>query len=285
MNELTVNMREIARDLFEKGEVRLIIGWEKGRFPWQSPPAFVTSADQVDRLIWDEFCLAGTAKYLLDDKFKPGKVGIFARGCDSRAINRLMQDGQIDKEKLYIIGICCGGMNDPVSNEPAIKCQECTQPNPVVFDLRIGDPVLEKDKPERFKAVEELERKSSDERYEYWVKQFSKCIRCYACRNICPACNCRECFVDQYRVGWQGKQNNLAENQVFGLTRAYHIGDRCIECGECARACPMDLPLMELNRKLIKDINQLFGPYKASLDTEATPPLGKYRLDDIEEFM
>jgi len=285
MSDTTVKMRDIAKDLLDKGTVHYIIGWEKGRFSNQSPPAFITSAAHADRLIWDEYCLASTAKYLLDDKFPAGKIGIFARGCDARAINRLIQDGQINRENIYIVGICCSGMKDPATGNTADKCQHCTHPNPIVYDILIGDPVPETDKPERFKAIEELEKLSPDEKHAYWSKQFEKCIRCYACRNVCPACNCRECFVDQYRVGWQGKQNNLAENQLFGLTRAYHIADRCIECGECARACPMDLPLMELNRKLIKDINQLFGPYEASLDTETTPPLAKYHLKDLEEFM
>ena len=155
----------------------------------------------------------------------------------------------------------------------------------MAFDELIGEKVPESDKPERFDAVNELEKKSPDEKYEYWAKQFDKCIRCYACRNACPACNCRECYVDQYRVGWQGKQNNRAENQVFGLTRAFHISDRCIECGECERVCPMGLPLMELNRKLIKDLNELFGPYEAGVDPEVKPPLGLYSEDDPEEFM
>jgi formate dehydrogenase subunit beta len=257
MSDLTAKMRETAKKLFEKGEVVYVIGWEKGRFPYQSPPAFITSAEDCDRLIWDEFCLAGTAKYLLDDKYPEGKIGLFVRGCDSRAVNRLLQDNQIKRENVYLIGIPCAGMKDPDTGETAKKCRECTHPNPVVFDELIGEKVPESDKPERFDAVNELEKKSPDEKYEYWAKQFDKCIRCYACRNACPACNCRECYVDQYRVGWQGKQNNRAENQVFGLTRAFHISDRCIECGECERVCPMGLPLMELNRKLIKDLNEL----------------------------
>jgi len=285
MSDVTAKMRKTARGLLEKGEVKYIIGWEKGRFPYQSPPAFITSPEDVDRLIWDEYCLAGTVKYLLDDKFPEGKIGVFVRGCDARAVNRLLQDGQIKRENCYLVGIPCGGMKDPETGEKAKKCQECTHPNPVVFDVLIGEKVPESDKPERFNAVKELEKKSPDEKYQYWAKQYDKCIRCYACRNACPACNCRECFVDQYRVGWQGKQNNRAENQFFGLTRAMHIADRCIECGECERVCPMGLPLMELNRKLVKDLNELFGPYEAGMDLEEKPPLGYFNENDPEEFM
>lgn len=285
MSDITAKMRETAKELLEKGEVKYLIGWEKGRFPNQSPPAFIDYVGDVDRLVWDDYCLAGTAKYLLDDKFPEGKIGLFVRGCDSRAVNRLIQDNQVKRENLYLVGIPCAGKKDPETGEEAKKCRECTHPNPVVFDVLIGEKVPEKDKPERFDAVNELEQKSPDEKYEYWAKQFDKCIRCYACRNVCSACNCRECYVDQHQVGWQGKQNNRAENQVFGLTRAMHIADRCIECGECERVCPMGIPLMELNRKLIKDLNELFGPYEAAVDLEVLPPLGLYKEDDPEKFM
>ncbi|WP_089609931.1 4Fe-4S dicluster domain-containing protein [Dehalobacterium formicoaceticum] len=285
MSDIQAKMQETAKDLLEKGEIKYVIGWEKGRFPNQSPPAFITSPEDANRLAWDDYCLAGTSKYLLDDKFPEGKIGVFVRGCDSRGVNRLIQDNQVKRENVYLIGIPCAGKKDPDTGEMAKKCRECTHPNPVVFDVLLGEKVPETDKPERFNDVIALEQKSPDEKYEYWAKQFDKCIRCYACRNVCPACNCRECFVDQYQVGWQGKQNNRAENQVFGLTRAYHIADRCVECGECERVCPMGLPLMELNRKLIKDLNELFGPYESGVDLEVKPPLGFYKNDDPDEYM
>ena len=285
MNEITAKMREIAKDLLAKGEVKYLIGWEKGRFANQSPPTFVHTPEQADRLIWDDYCLVGTSKYLLDNKHPEGKTGVFVRGCDSRGINRLIQDGQVKREDLYLIGIPCPGKKDPDTDAPAKKCVECPHPNPVVFDVLIGDKVAEPAKPERFDDVNALDAKTADEKYDYWAKQYDKCIRCYACRNVCPACNCRECFVDQYRVGWQGKQNNRSENQFYGLTRAFHIAGRCVECGECERACPMGIPLMELNRKIIKDLDELFGPYEASLDTVTEPPLGLFKLEDPEKYM
>ena len=48
----------------------------------------------------------------------------------------------------------------------------------------------------------------------------------------------------------------------------------------------MDLPLMKLNRKVIQDMNDLFGEFESSLSLEdTTEPLIEYRLDDVEEFM
>ncbi len=283
MSQMQEELRQKAKELLEKGEVRYIIGWGKGRFHHR-PPIFIYQAEDVDKLVWDEYCVANLGKYLLDDKFPEGKIGICVRGCDSRAVVRLVQDKQVKREDVCLIGLPCTGKVDQEGRE-LVKCRDCMHRNPPVYDIVLGEPVEEKGNPDRFKRVEELEKLSSDEKYEYWSNVFDKCIRCYACRNVCPACNCRECFVDQYRVGWQGKQKNCMQNQIFGLTRAYHIADRCIECGECERVCPVGLPLMELNRKLIKDLNSLFGPYEAGVNPDVKPPLGEYRLEDPEEYM
>ncbi|MDD4570920.1 MAG: 4Fe-4S dicluster domain-containing protein [Clostridia bacterium] len=284
MSDMQAKLRETAKKLLESGEVGYIIGWGKGRTN-KTSPVFVKEPAKVDELVWNEYCLNTLAKYTMDNMYPEKKIGLCVRGCDSRAVNRLIQDNQLKRENVYLIGLPCEGKKDPVTGEMVKKCIECMHHNPLEADVMVGEPVQEKGYPDRFKDVEAMEALSADERYEFWAKQYDKCIRCYACRNVCPACNCRECYVDQYRVGWQGKQNNRAENQVYGLTRAYHIGDRCIECGECERVCPVGLPLMKLNRKLLKDANELFGEYEAGMNTEVKPPLGTYKLDDHEEYM
>lgn len=291
---ITEKMQAMAKDLLEKGEVSTVIGWEKGTFWYNSTPAFISKPEDAKRLVFDEFCANNLAKYLLDFKLAEGKVAVFVKGCDSRAVNRLLQDQQVKREKVYLIGIPCPGMKEApkgtgakdASGLPALaKCTECSAPNPIVYDVLIGEAVPAKEAANRFAGVEELEGKNADEKYNYWGELFSKCIRCYACRNVCPACNCRECAFDANGLNWLGKQNNLQENQMFNMTRAMHVAGRCIECGECERVCPMDLPLMSINRKVIKDLNELFGPYEAGMNLEERPPLGQYKLDDPEKFM
>ena len=47
----------------------------------------------------------------------------------------------------------------------------------------------------------------------------------------------------------------------------------------------MNLPLMLINRKLIKDMNDLFGEFESGMDTNNADVLRNYKLDDVEEFM
>lgn len=276
----------------EKGEVRCFIGFEKGQLPFHSPLAFIDKAEQAERLIWDDFCIANLSKYLLNLSHPEGKIGLVVKGCDSRGIIRLIQDNQVNREKLVIIGVPCRGMKDAslasgmeeITRLPlAEKCSGCLFPNPLVYDVLIGEKV-EANPKQRFKRVEEIEKLNLDEKHAYWSEEFSRCIRCYACRNICPACSCRSCYLDQHRVNWNGKAVNAAENVNFNLTRAIHVAGRCIECGECERVCPVGVPIMAVNRKIIRDINSLFGSYDAGVELEEKPPLGWYRADDPDGF-
>lgn len=294
MNALTDKMRSLGRDLLAKGEVQRLIGWEKGSLWYHSPPVFVERPEDAEKLVWDEFCVNNLSKYLLDERAKEGKTGLFVKGCDSRGVNRLIQDQQIKRDQVYLIGIACPGVKDPAqaANLPADKrgelplagkCAGCTHPEPVVYDALLNDLADARpgDAPAaRFQAVADLAQLAPDERYAYWARQFDRCIRCYACRNVCPVCSCRECIFDRSQSGWVGKRMNMSENAFYGLTKIWHMAARCVECGECERVCPVGIPVMTLNKKLIQDIDANFGPYEAGVDPAADPPLGAYRTDD-----
>lgn len=278
-------IRAHAKELLESGQVATFIGWENGRFENQTTPLVITDPSMTDKLIYNEYCTNTLAKYVRDVKDR-GKVGVVVRGCDSRAIIRLIIDKVIKREDVILIGVGCAGVKDRKSGELLKKCAQCLHNNPVICDEMVGDE-LQKPMPEdRFAEVKAIEAMDRPKRSRYFESIYAKCIRCYACRDVCPCCTCRECFVDQRREGWVGKQNNVAENRFYGITRVMHIADRCIECGECERACPMDLPLMKLNRKVIQDLNDLFGEFESSLSLDnSVEPLITYDLGDREEFM
>ncbi|MBC9783211.1 4Fe-4S dicluster domain-containing protein [Heliobacterium chlorum] len=314
MNQITKEMRDLARELLASGEVKGLIGWTKGSRWYLTPPLFITRPEEAEQLYFDQFAVNNLTGLLLDYRYGDDKIALFVKGCDSRGIVRLLQDHQIKREKVLVIGVPCMGMSDkkavtdprqPVELPLLDKCLECRYPNPVIADRLIGGALVSGEPSEpkgltaseaakrgvgskqadRFAQVKAIEAMSADEKYAFWQAQHEKCLRCYACRNICPACNCRECIFESDKKGWVNKSATPTDNAFFAVTRAMHVAGRCVECGECERVCPMDIPIMALNRKVIQDINELFGESDAGTDLDGKMPLGLFKNDDPEEFM
>jgi ferredoxin len=248
MQETQQALRKRVAELLENGTVVTFLSWESGRFANQTTPIVISDPAQAEKLVWNEYCVNTLAKYTRDLAHR-GRVGVVVRGCDSRGIVRLINDKVITREDVYLIGVGCPGMRDMQGN-PLKKCRECRHQNAVLFDEFLGDTVDEVTPDGRFAEVEAIEAMSQKERAAYFESVYSKCIRCYACRDVCPCCTCRECFVDARREDWVGKQNNLPENRFYGITRVMHIGDRCIECGECEPRCPYNLPIREMLKRV-----------------------------------
>lgn len=308
----------VAQDLLS-GRIDLLLGWEKGHYWWQSRPLFARNSEDLQRLAWDSFCAANLSGYLQDELLENKKVGVLLKGCDARSLNRLVQDRMVDRERVVAYGLPCPGMldyrllqqrlqvdltsfhieekgdqitlagnNQTILNREELlleKCRRCFYPDPVGCDQLLLLAVGSREDRSRFHQVSRLEQAPAAERFAYWSKQFERCLRCYACREACPCCSCRECFVEQEQPRWLGKATEISENFLYHLTRAYHSAGRCVECGECQRVCPVDLPLMELSSKIIKDINELYGEYQAGLDIEQKPPLLTYQPDDPAAFV
>jgi ferredoxin len=246
------------------------------------------------------------------------KIGIVVKGCDSRAIVQIIQEKGLKREDIVLIGVPCTGVIDPnkinmkfphqtrpvevgekgekfvitingktykISKEELLfdKCKHCENPSPVSCDVLIGDEI-KTSKKEDYKNIKKLEKKSLKEKWNYWGRQFERCIRCYACRNVCPMCYCEECMVDQLSPRWVRRSVNCSENTAWNIMRAFHLAGRCVGCGECERACPVGIPLTELNKKLEKDVREMFE-YKPGIDAEGKPLLAMFKPDDPEEFI
>lgn len=297
-------MRELAQELLASGEVSGVYGWTKGSRPELTPPVLIRDAADVGRFHYDEYAVHNLTGFLLDDRLNGAKRALFVKGCDSRGIVRLLQDQQITRDQVIVIGVPCPGMRDS-SGTLFRKCAECRYPNPVLADRTVGAVTVTKEPglptgvtsevarqsgvgsqaAERYAAVAAIEALSPDEKYAYWEKQHEKCIRCYACRNVCPACNCRECIFDSEKKGWVSKAATKSDNAFFAITRAMHVAGRCVDCGECERICPMAIPIMAINRKIEQDLHTLFTVADAGVDLDVPAPLGQFKMDDPEEFL
>jgi formate dehydrogenase subunit beta len=118
--------------------------------------------------------------------------------------------------------------------------------------------------------IAELEAIQPERRMEYWLSQFDRCIRCYACRQACPMCDCPTCLYERDDSLWVGMRIGLDEKRTFHLGRAFHLAGRCVDCHECENVCPMDIPISLLNGKLAQEMQSIFG-HRAGIKSIPSP--------------
>ena len=309
-----------AKELLADGTVARVLGWKAGDLPYNPEPAYFENADELSEFVYNAFCGANLSKYMIEASKKDGKTLVFLKPCDTYSFNQLLKEHRVDREKAYIIGVGCKGKID-VENirKQGIKgiktisgiemsddtdtlkidtvygakecsyasamlerCHVCKGKEHMVYDELIGESKDTVDA-ERFAEVEKIEAMSPEEKFEYFQKELSKCIRCNACRNVCPACSCRKCVFDSNKFDSAQKANvDSFEEKMFHIIRAFHVAGRCTDCGECSRVCPQGIPLHLFNRKFIKDINEFYGEFRAGEDAETVSPLTDFTFDDRE---
>jgi formate dehydrogenase (coenzyme F420) beta subunit len=289
-------LKEKVKELLDTKKVDLVIGYRRASDGIAAQPFFLQKEGEAEALVWDAYCYYNLSGYLRD--FPGKKVGLVAKACDLKSIIVLLQEHQLKRENLYIIGMDCSGMIDEskllFSSKSAQeinlarKCKFCQNVLPAIYDVLIREnekkdrsPVLEQDK---YEGIRKLGAKSLTERLKFWEGEFSRCIRCYACRQICPLCYCPKCVADQTMPTWFSKAANLKGNFSWNVVRALHQAGRCIDCGECERACPVGIPLTDINRKIEKDIQELFN-YEAGVKVEQKPLLVYFDKNDPEDFI
>jgi len=293
---VTTAIRAEAKRLLEAGEVTAVIGYTPGRRNGSAQPVIVTDAAKADTLVFSPGCVNNLALYLTKAKKevkKSGKIGIVAKGCDLKALAGLMGESQLKRESLYIIGINCAGVHgsnvqpaEPLSAATiARKCRECTVHTPEGTDITLGTlPTLAPLSAIEAEELARLEAMTPQERWAFWKEQFSRCIRCMACRQVCPFCYCEQCLCDRNRPQGVETTPRPAGNMGWHIVRAMHLAGRCAGCAECERSCPMDIPLNLLNRKMAQELKELYGQ-EAGMAPQEKGPLAQYKEDDDQSFI
>ena len=261
----------LSSELLSNGTVSSVLGWAKGEFDYDVTPKMFNSVEELNEgFVFNDFCGANFSKYLVSKTAKAeGKILVFLKPCDTYSFNQLLTEHRFDREKVYAVGIPCEGMAD-ISKVKAIcgegissiefgdkiavttlyedapvmidsdkvlaeRCVNCKSKKHVAFDELLGETgeVIESN---RFDEVARLEAMTPDERFAFWQNELSRCIRCNACRDACPACTCEKCVFDNPNSGVENKSPaNSFEEKLFHIIRAYHVAGRCTDCGECSR--------------------------------------------------
>jgi ferredoxin len=285
-----------AVKLLQEERVVALVGYAAGRRHGSAGPALVTTAEQGTQLLFTPACVNNLSVYLTKAKkgvLKKGRIGIVVKGCDLRALAGLMGESQLKREDLFIIGVACPGVygsgkerSAPLSEgNIARKCRECTVHLPLGVDLVAGTlSHLTGLTPEEGEDLARIEAMTQPERWAFWNGHFSRCIRCMACRQICPFCYCEQCLCDKNRPQTVENSPRPAGNTAWHIMRAMHLAGRCGGCAECERVCPMDIPLNLLNRRMAWELKELYD-YEAGMLPQENGPLTQYKEDDDQSFI
>jgi ferredoxin len=305
-----------AGALLEQGKVDLVVGFESGSLKFTTTPLITGDKDELERLVINPFIVNNLSNFLTELE---GRVAIVAKGCDSRSIVSLIQDNKVNRDDVVILGVPCSGVIDLAKVERLVgrdrdkidditvsdnkvlvivdgkkqefqtgevlfdNCLSCEMPTPAEYDVLLGEPVAPASQDEQEK-LKELREKLPEDRWLFWEKEFSRCIRCYACRSVCPACFCKRCFVEETEPQWLLPTPHWQDNLLFQVVRNIHVAGRCTDCGECERACPVNIPLRSLTREIYDIVDELFQ-YKAGMDKETPPLMVAYENEEAEDLI
>jgi len=246
-------LKDIVAELLESGEVEGVLGL-RANGPASSPHLFHPGDDLGSLVLWPKYPIPETMALLLESS-PEARLGMVTRGCEERGLIEMAKRNQVDLERITMIGVAC-------TAEERDECR-CAWPYPT--QIQAGEKV----EGVADKLVSELEKLSPEERTEFWREQFARCIKCYACRTVCPQCFCRVCVLEDDI--WVESGVLAPPFPSYHLIRAYHTVSKCVGCMECERACPADIPLAALYALIRRDAEELFE-YVPGRSMDDPPP-------------
>jgi len=279
---MLAELRALCARLLRDGTVQVVIGYGLDPDGQSVYPVFITDPAEVNCLTWNSACLQNLVTYLLRPDVRAlGRPAVVVKACDERALVVLQRENQMRSGDVYVIGVPCDDEHMP----SAPKCGACQTRTPRFADSVVGNPVTDPTTAQqRFEDLEEFLKRSPEERMAYWQEELHRCTRCYACRQVCPLCYCRQCIVDKNQPVCLDTSPTLKGNFAWHITRAFHLAGRCVGCDECTRACPAGIDLRLLNLSLSRSAEEHFE-YRAGDKSDSAPVFGAYSEQDQESFI
>lgn len=254
-------VREKVKQLLEGGAIKGFVGLRQSHGHIE-PHVFCDAGDLADMSLGDRFA-AGDSRYPLNKllialarSYPQARFGVLVRGCDERGLKALYTWNQLDAAKVEPVGICC-----PAERAAACECPKPYADCAVAGDRADGAPPI---------SVQHVDALDLAGRLAFWDAAFARCIKCYGCRDICPMCFCKECSLETDALVTTCQIPPAAP--LFHLVRAVHMAGRCIDCGLCNEACPADIPLRTLYKKVADIIDAEFD-FRPGYTTDKKPPL------------
>lgn len=200
--------------------------------------------------------MAGLARMVMG--ISKGKLLLPVRECDRRMLVELQKYNQVELERLVLLGIPCS----------QAVADNCGCDHPFVPDgIAVTGPLAQ---PAQASPLPELASQDPAERLAFWMEQFSNCVRCMGCRNICPMCFCKECALDNPDI--VSSESKPPDIPIFHLIRAVDMADRCVDCGMCEEICEARIPLRSLYRLARSAVKDAFG-YEPGINPDEKSPL------------
>lgn len=265
-----------AKELLSNGTVKMVIGYKAGTTANRRRPHFMRTPEECDTMLLDSNCIANLSGYLLTEGLLSDekKVAIFLKPDGIRSINILAAEAQLQSPQVVIFGFDIQG-NDVVE----VKGHSVADFGSLMAATKEKAPTSLQEP-----TIEALQSKNAVERFSFWKKEFERCIKCYACRQACPMCYCRRCVVDNNQPQWVNTSSHTLGNFEWNLVRAFHLAGRCVGCGNCDRACPVNIPLRLLNTRMAQEVLNAFDHVAGMSDTQP-PVLASFKKDDSETFI